>query len=90
MTTSLCGPGPPWLAAIPVLFAAYPVFAQVAAGGTSSSDEPSSTLQEVVVTAEKRTESLQSVPVPETVVSASSLGESGNRGCRTITRVSRA
>ena len=77
MTICLPGHGLSWLTVIPLALTAYPALGQTAAGGARSTDASVSTLQEVVVTAEKRTESLQSVPVPETVVSADALSASG-------------
>ncbi len=77
MTITLRGHGLFWLTAIAVALPASPSLAQTAGVVTASDNGSPSTLQEVVVTAEKRTESLQSVPVPETVVAANSLSESG-------------
>ncbi len=77
MTIRLRGHGLCWLTAIPFALVAYPCLAQTATGGIPSGDGSTGTLQEVVVTAEKRTESLQSVPVPETVIAANALSEVG-------------
>lgn len=77
MTISLRGHGLFWLTAIAVALPASPSVAQTAGVATPSDNGSPATLQEVVVTAEKRTESLQSVPVPETVVAADALSEIG-------------
>src|SRR5579862_1264380 len=75
--TTLCG-----VAAIGLSSAAHPAFAQDATSASGSPSAPSATekqnvLEVVTVTAEKRTEDLQNVPISITAVSADKLQAAG-------------